>query len=564
MTNLIRNSKFEGLDWWALKPTIGYFQDASSFWTIDGTQSSPEVGCNVLKLTNAGNYLWFGDITAWHPFGVNDSVTPYTVSFYARGLNGGEQITFYYEPGSSINQTFTLTTTFQRYSYTYTPLGNSWVKPTFNTANGNTLWFVAPQLEMGSSATDWAIAPEDATPVIPPPIVWSTIPSVVTNFQRYMLVNGTPFRIRGIAADMMTYPNGYLSRVVKMGFNTIITWPPYPYNVAEISNFLSQIANANLYCLLGGSIVGGNLTTRLADYVAMINAVKMDANAERIAAWYPLDESGFSDAEHQTVYTAVKAADPSRSVLVNFIAPETLGNPGVGHIPTGGYGSMDVMSTDNYVGYFDDTTVHSMARWVQGIGDSLQTARLNGKLYHSYLTAMIGDAGNQIREMTANEHRVAAYMLMIYGAMRSYWQVGFGISAAKDEVVRLNLESAMLDNLIFLHQRAVELYPPTLSGDILYCIWGFESNGYLIAIKGGQSSENLLVSLSTPLAGGLTLNTAFNPFEVVFGESAVFKTNTDILIANMMPYSRMVVHFGVEGQSTSGNLGMNPWKRRLS
>ncbi len=189
----------------------------------------------------------------------------------------------------------------------------------------------------------------------------------------------------------------------------------------------------------------------------------------------------------------------------------------IGQEPRGTLAASDVYSSDYYP--FSGQR-HEMNGYVANALRTLETARIHGKVAHSWVQIYGGmDAW---REPTGDELNFMAYLNLIYGGYISYWDTRSNSRETWARLAAINQEAKFLSEELFLNTQARELYPPSIKANFVYTVWKRGRSTLMIVAHNGNETESFSFESATVL-GPHTLHA-----KSLFGGAGVSVVNHQI------------------------------------
>lgn len=322
----------------------------------------------------------------------------------------------------------------------------------------------------------------------------------VNSQRRFITINEKPFFMIGMGVGgWKTPPDWYFADIAAHGINTVFyTRQPNAhgeYDDRSVEEFVAGAGRNGLKAIIGIPLAGAKVSNwrqRLAGFLRLISKFK---NNSTVIGWYAVDEPAahtWQDNEILELYHEVKAIDPYRLIFINWAYD---GVPmEIGQEPRGTLAASDVYSSDYYP--FSGQR-HEMNGYVANALRTLETARIHGKVAHSWVQIYGGmDAW---REPTGDELNFMAYLNLIYGGYISYWDTRSNSRETWARLAAINQEAKFLSEELFLNTQARELYPPSLKANFVYTVWQRGRSTLMIVAHNGNETESFSFESATVL-----------------------------------------------------------------
>jgi hypothetical protein len=307
-----------------------------------------------------------------------------------------------------------------------------------------------------------------------------------------------PFTLIGMGVGgWKVPPDWYFEDLALHGITTVFytrsVQPSGRNDLRDLELFLSAASRHRLKVIIGIGIAGSkpqDWRERLARFGEIVSVVKANP---AVIGWYPLDEPAaktWTDDELLEVYSTIKKFDPYRPVMVNWAYDGIPLSPG--QEPRGTLQCTDIYSSDYY-------PFAGQGRNLEGFASiavrTLETARLARKSGHSWIQIYGGmDAW---REPTGAEIRYMVYSNLLYGGWYSYWDTKSNSAKTWQAIGTLNQEAKVLNESLFQHPEAIEVQAPKIDGNLMYSIWGKDSQLFVILVNQSALIQSFDVNLST-------------------------------------------------------------------
>jgi len=555
--NLLRNASFMQStnqsipDYWDLNHAAAVtFRDLHHQYFISDTVASPVPQTKTLVIVNNVKDFYHVMLLP-RIFFQRLPEGSYTFSVYTKAERNGAELVIYKAWGDSELLTKKiLTNQWERYSVTFT-VDNSSVNPPqpIMCFPSKAKYFIAaPQLEYGTSATEFRPSPEDSSPANSlngfvhrgsdmnfnntqvlkgrreaAPIIGKNMYTVtaqnktigkqsisvvlnrvaenprqvrVTN-RRYLKINNAPFFIIGMDIGWQyNLPDWYFDDLAAHGINTLflaeIRNSRGTYDLTRIKNILMKANDHGFKVVLGRPLMGSKDSDWRQKNSAFKELIENLKNDPTIIAWMPVDEPAantWNDSELLEIYNGIKQIDPYRPVFINWAYD---GVPAaVGAQPRGTLKATDFYSMDYYPFAWEDRSLSGFAQYSVRM---METARIFNKIPHSWIQLYGGmDAW---REPCGDELNYMVYMNLIYGSMFSYFNTKSNSPETWRRVAQINQQAKTLASSLFLNPDAREIQLPKIDKNFIYSIWITDKKFFVITLHNGEGNENLDFDLS--------------------------------------------------------------------
>ncbi len=324
----------------------------------------------------------------------------------------------------------------------------------------------------------------------------------VNNHKRYIVVNGQPFYMIGIALAVgASVPNWYLREIKEQGINTLFyngaRNSKGRYDIKKIRTLIRNAAKHEIKVVIGRPLAGEkphDWRNRLYDFYELVKLLKNEPN---LIGWYPVDEpssASWHDDELVEIYSDLKSLDPYRLVFVNW-AYDAIPRD-IGKQPRGTLGSSDIYSFDYYpfagvgrsMGGFTNTTLRV-----------LESARIYNKITHSWLQLFGGMTA--WREPSGDELNYMAYLNYVYGGMISYFDTKSNSNETWARISSINKEGETLARLLFLSEDAVMIAPPVVDEEFIFSVWKKQNDLFVIVVNGTEAPATYIYSPPKEILG---------------------------------------------------------------
>ena len=339
----------------------------------------------------------------------------------------------------------------------------------------------------------------------------------MSSFDGEVSVNGDAYQVIGMNVGLWGTPPGwYFQDLAAHGINTVYyTYTPEArgnFSLPEVKRFVDTAYRYGLRSVVGLPLAGAKSTDwreRLSGFRRVIDALR---DNPAVIGWYALDEptSGtWSDTELNSIYAAVRSADPYRPVFVNWAGD---GIPvGENQEPIGGLRAVDVYSFDTYP---VSRAGVEMGLFVANLQRVAIGARHFGRAFHGWIQIFGGN--DAAREPTVGEMREMVYRTVMEGGGFSYWDTKSNSGVTWAALAKLNIEVASWNKVIHGTREAEQVVWPRYDNTIQYSAWVVGSNLQVLAFNPGEKAANLVIPVAalglrgetTPLSPTATCATA--------------------------------------------------------
>jgi len=378
--------------------------------------------------------------------------------------------------------------------------------------SGN-LWIDDTQFELGTKATDYRPAIEDASIIGPaikrqvpgtPDLPLISLPGKTTvsiDSSRRFLVNSKPFIPFAVGWESTPTKN-VLKSIAQSGFNTVC-YTIYPWNYNDLIPTMDYARSCGLMVI---PWINSNITP---DVLKQIVITAKDHPA--LLVWYVCDEPASINSDVTTKYEIAKTNDPNHPAYVNY------------SILFADYTYGDIASMDRY-----PLPSHSPATMYMDADNMERVASINGKPSWIWLQSC-GYIAWMSREPTAPELECMTYISLIHGVR------GFKIYAHKPHTSTLWNEMKWL-------AREIKILTPVL--------YSLESSTDAIAspstvhvVTKKLNGKTYIIAVNerpTPVTAQFKLSSVVAKTATVLFEKRLLKVSRDVIRDKFAGYQRHV------------------------